>query len=293
LCPTIAAIPADLISGTTRHDKEEVFMKKMFFLFLIILVCSGITLAQTGMKKKRPLDFEYGRVVLNNYSEKAGFAPVVFNHWLHRAKFTCRLCHVDIGFAMKAGASDIKATDNMRGYYCGTCHNGKALFKGSGKVFEACSENFSAADRGRCERCHSLGRNVKPEYEFSQFTSMFPKERFGNGIDWEKAEATGVIKPIDFIEGVSIKRPALAIQKDMSIDAKLAGMPSIIFSHKKHTVWNGCELCHPEIFIGVKKGTTKYSMVEIFEGKYCGVCHGKVAFPTIDCQRCHTQQVDG
>src|SRR5208337_111507 len=35
---------------------------------------------------------EYGRVVIKNYSERAGLAPVVFNHWLHRARFTCRLC---------------------------------------------------------------------------------------------------------------------------------------------------------------------------------------------------------
>ena len=68
-------------------------------------------------------------------------------------------------------------------------------------------------------------------------------------------------------------------------------MPAIIFSHKKHTVWNGCELCHPEIFVGVKKGATKYSMVEIFDGKYCGVCHTNVAFPLLDCQRCHTEPV--
>jgi c(7)-type cytochrome triheme protein len=43
--------------------------------------------------------------------------------------------------------------------------------------------------------------------------------------------------------------------------------------------------------VGVSKGATKYSMVEIFEGKYCGVCHGTVAFPNIDCQRCHVKPV--
>ena len=48
---------------------------------------------------------DYGRVVINNASQKAGLAPVVFDHWLHRAKYTCRLCHIDIGFGMKAGAS--------------------------------------------------------------------------------------------------------------------------------------------------------------------------------------------
>jgi len=32
------------------------------------------------------------------------------------------------------------------------------------------------------------------------------KERLGNGVDWEKAEDEGLIVPVDFIEGVSIKR---------------------------------------------------------------------------------------
>ncbi len=266
------------------------FMKRLVFVLLIIFVLTGITLAQTGIKKKRPLPYDYGRVVINNYSEKAELSPVVFNHWLHRAKFTCRLCHVDIGFAMKAGATGIRAADNMKGYYCGTCHNGK-ISSGSQKVFEACSRKNIQDDIQRCERCHSLGKSVKKEYEFNAFTEKFPKERFGNGINWEKAEAEGFVKPIDFIEGVSIKRPQLSVQKDFSLDAKVKGMPEIVFSHKKHTVWNGCEVCHPEIFVGVKKGTTKYSMVEIFESKYCGVCHGTVAFPLIDCQRCHTKPV--
>ncbi len=48
---------------------------------------------------------------------------------------------------------------------------------------------------------------------------------------------------------------------------------------------------HPEIFAGIKRGMTKYSMSEIFEGKYCGACHMSVAFPTTDCQRCHSKPV--
>ena len=81
------------------------------------------------------------------------------------------------------------------------------------------------------------------------------------------------------------------VQKDFSLDAKVEGMQDIIYSHAKHTVWSGCEGCHPEIFVGVKKGLTKYSMEEIYQGKYCGVCHLKVAFPLLDCQRCHTKAV--
>ena len=96
---------------------------------------------------------------------------------------------------------------------------------------------------------------------------------------------------MDYLPGISMKRAPMVIQKDFALEAKVQGLPEIIFSHKKHTVWNGCEVCHPEIFIGIKKGTTKYSMIEIFDGKYCGVCHDKVAFPQMGCQRCHTKPV--
>ena len=81
------------------------------------------------------------------------------------------------------------------------------------------------------------------------------------------------------------------MQKDFALSPRLVGMPGIIFSHRKHTVWNGCELCHPEIFVGVRRGVSQYTMVENFEGKYCGICHLKVAFPLLDCQRCHTEPV--
>jgi c(7)-type cytochrome triheme protein len=265
-------------------------MKRVFIMLLLLVVFTGLTAAATGTKKKRPLPEDYGKIIINNYSDKAELPAVVFDHWLHRSNFTCRLCHVDIGFAMKAGATGIRAADNMKGYYCGTCHNGKMVFDNK-KVFESCSRRLSDEDNRPCNRCHSLGMHVKRDFEFAKFTEKFPKERFGNGIDWEKAEDEGLIRLVDSIEGVSIKRKPLAIQKDFDLSAKVKGMPEIVFSHKKHTVWSGCELCHPEIFVGVKKGTTKYSMVEIFDGKYCGVCHGTVAFPLLDCQRCHTKPV--
>jgi c(7)-type cytochrome triheme protein len=136
-----------------------------------------------------------------------------------------------------------------------------------------------------------LGKRIVRKYEFKEFVKGWPRERLGNGVDWEKAEKEGKITPVDFLEGVSIKRDKLVVQKDFELGAKTAGMPNIIFSHQKHTIWNGCELCHPEIFIGIKKGITKYSMVELYEGKYCGVCHNNVAFPLLDCQRCHTDKV--
>ncbi|MBI1922279.1 MAG: hypothetical protein HYS23_14485 [Geobacter sp.] len=263
-------------------------MKRLFFALLLTVVFTGITSAQ-GVRRK-PQAYEYGQVIINNSSSSAGLAPVTFDHWIHRSKFTCRLCHVDIGFAMKAGVTGIRAADNMKGLYCGTCHNGKYEHQGK-KVFEACSRDFSREDGKRCEKCHYKGRNPRKEQDFLKFAERMPKERFGNGINWEKAEDLGYIKPIDYLEGISVKRKPLPVQKDFAIGSAVEGLPDTIFSHKKHTVWNGCEVCHPDIFVGVKRGSNKYSMQDVFEGKYCGVCHVSVAFPLTDCQRCHIKPV--
>lgn len=259
-------------------------MKKSLFLTGLLVFLIGAAYAETGVIKRRPLPFEYGRVVINNYSETSHLAPVVFDHWLHRAKFTCRVCHVDIGFAMRGNQTDIRAQDNINGYYCGSCHNGQ-------KAFFSCKRDFMPKDIETCNRCHSLGKEVIRKYDFREFVKDLPQERLGNRVDWEKAEDLGKISPVDYLEGASIKRDKLVVQKDFDLGAKVEGMPDILFSHRKHTIWNGCELCHPEIFIGIKKGLTEYSMVDIYEGKYCGVCHISVAFPLVDCQRCHTKEV--
>jgi c(7)-type cytochrome triheme protein len=265
--------------------------RKMFLLVSLILIFCFPTLSQTGAKKKRPLPYEYGQVVINNFSDRAGMDPVVFQHWIHRSMFTCRVCHVDAGFGMKAGATGIKAIDNERGYYCGACHNGKKVVDGK-TVFQACSTKATYEDQKRCDRCHSLNKkNVASDFDFFRFSAPLPKERFGNGIDWEKSEVLGLITPSKYLDVGSTMNKNLALQKDFALNPKVEGMPEIIFSHKKHTVWNGCELCHPDIFMGVKKGTTKYSMVDISEGKSCGACHTTVAFPITDCQRCHSKPV--
>jgi c(7)-type cytochrome triheme protein len=204
--------------------------------------------------------------------------------------FTCRVCHVEVGFAMKAGGTGIRAVDNERGFYCGACHDGKRVVDGK-TVFAACSSPAGVSDTKRCERCHSLGKKVPSDFDFFAFSKPLPKERFGNGVDWEQAEQAGLIKPASTLEGFSGKRNDFPVQKDFALDPKVEGMPDIIFSHRKHTVWNGCELCHPDIFVGVKKGASHYTMVDIAAGKSCGACHLAVAFPLTDCQRCHSKPV--
>jgi len=248
---------------------------RLGFLVLFLLSAASLFADQAaGTKKRRPLPDEFGNVVINNYSQKNNVAPVVFSHWLHRSKYSCRLCHVDIGFAMEVNGTGIREEDNRKGLYCGACHNGKYAF---------------AAQTATCDRCHSSGKEVA-HTDFAALTSGYPKGRFGNNVDWEQAEIAGKVKLIDTLPEVSVKRKPLDLQKDYSIEAKIDGLPQIIFSHKKHAVWSGCELCHPDIF-SVKTGSTKYSMQDIFAGKYCGLCHGSVAFPAADCQRCHVKPV--
>src|SRR3990172_4053677 len=242
--------------------------KGLILLFTAILGTSIVFAETKGVKKKRMLAHEYGNIVINNLSEKNNIEPVVFNHWLHRAKYTCRLCHVDLAFAMTANGTGIKEDDNKKGFYCGACHNEKEAFGPVGK-------SLMGKETKNCELCHSYGKKVAFEKDFYKFTEGLPRERFGNGIDWEMAENEGKIKLKDYMEGASIKRKSLNIPLDSEVKSKVSGMPDIIFSHKKHAVWNGCELCHPDIF-GVTKGSTEYSMADIFAGKYCGLCHDKV-----------------
>ena len=260
-------------------------INRLLVPFSLVLIAAVVASAFDVIPPER-----YGRVIIKKYSAPSGLAPVVFDHWLHRAKYTCRLCHVDIGFAMEAGASRINAAANMKGFYCGACHNDKSIHEKE-KIFASCSDSFTHEESARCDRCHSLGKNVKKKYDFETFSKGLPKILFGNELDWEEAEIKGFIKPLDFVEGSSIRRPPLKMDRDVPIESKAAWMPDVLFSHKKHAIWNGCEVCHPEIFPSTKQGAIKYSMFQIWDGEYCGVCHGKVAFPLSDCQRCHTKPV--
>ena len=262
-------------------------MKRNVFLLIIFLLAIGITVAfaQTGgVRKKRPPRHEYGNVVMNNLSEKNNMAPVVYNHWLHRALYTCRLCHVDIGFAMVKNGTGGTMDNNKNGLYCGACHDGKEAFalEDKGMLGNVSNRN--------CDRCHSYGKKVKFEKDFYKFTKKFPRARYGDKIDWMKTEDAGLIKLKDYLEGVSFEAEPLKYTVDTEVKSKVTEMPDIIFSHKKHSIWNGCELCHPDIF-GVKKGSTNYTMQDIFAGKFCGACHGTVAFPNLNCRACHSKDV--
>jgi c(7)-type cytochrome triheme protein len=253
-------------------------------LLLLVTTFASVALSQTfGVKKRTPKPDEYGNVVMRNFAARVDSDPVVFPHWLHRAKYTCRLCHVDLGFAMTAGETMVSEEDNNNGLYCGACHNGTVAFPPEETV-----EGSETVQH--CDRCHSYDNDVELEYEFYEFVKDFPRSRFGNRVDWLQAEEDGLVTLVDYLEGISIEGIDLMIPEDRQIHARVIGMPSIIFSHEKHTVWSGCELCHPQIF-GIRKRAQAYDMQDIFDGKFCGACHGKVAFPNTDCRLCHTETV--
>ena len=165
-------------------------MRRWVLFLAVSAVVAGTAFAeQPGSKKRRPLPPEFGRVIINNASEKAGMAAVSFDHWYHRAKYTCRVCHVDVGFAMKPGATGIKAADNQAGFYCGACHNGKLVVDGR-TVFESCGKALIGENRQACLRCHSVGKNVTPSIDFKAFTKNLPSSP-GTAVDRQKAQEAG------------------------------------------------------------------------------------------------------
>ncbi|MBI5070861.1 MAG: hypothetical protein HZB56_21785 [Deltaproteobacteria bacterium] len=234
---------------------------------------------------------EYGRVVLGRSARKAGVPAVGFDHWRHRALFTCRLCHVDVGFAMAAGETGVTASTNRSGFHCGACHDGKRLHQEK-PLFAACAEGGRIDDpAAACRRCHAgPGGAARRAEEFARITAGLPRDRLGH-VDWERAEAERRVRPVDQLPGLSIPRRPLEMKKEVAIASGAAWMDGILFSHPKHSVWNGCEVCHPDIFPSTHSGQARYSMLQISSGEYCGVCHGRVAFPLGDCERCHKRPV--
>ena len=252
---------------------------KSYGLWVVVGVLAVLFLFPLGSSAQVKKSHEFGDVVLDEMVRNKGQMPVVFRHWVHRSKHSCRLCHVDIEFEM-SGETEIMEEDNKDGRYCGTCHNGKETF-----------------DISECSKCHpkdakdAQQKEREAKSKFFKFKKSLPPSVYGNKIDWNKAEASGAIIVKDYIEGVSFASESIMSNlRDEPLAPTLPGLPGIIFSHKKHVKWNGCGMCHPTPF-ALDTGKTKMSMKEITEGKFCGICHGSVAFPLNDCSKCHSAPV--
>ena len=116
----------------------------------------------------------------------------------------------------------------------------------------------------------------------NQSLAGFPADRMGR-VDWMEALRQGLIKPRADRYGKSqMQRLASEI-----IMKNTREMPWVRFPHAAHTEWLDCKNCHESIF-KAKQGANRIDMNEIFKGRYCGVCHDRVAFSVFVCERCHS-----
>jgi len=124
-----------------------------------------------------------------------------------------------------------------------------------------------------------------PPANWTEIYKKLPKDDDAN-IDWMAALKDKIITPRGAIDP---KTPDEGKTTDDDIKLSTSGKPArmVIFSHAVHTQWLTCTNCHPAIF---KKdaGSAKITMDAIDNGKYCGVCHDKVAIAQPSgCKGCH------
>ncbi len=218
--------------------------------------------------------WKYGNVTMRIRSKEAGMDPVVFPHWSHRARYTCRVCHQELGFGMRRGDSGITRSQYLSGKFCGACHNGNTAF------------TVQAGAGAQCGRCH-MKNPQQLEALFDEFSQSLPMAGFGNGIDWAAALNEGLITPANSLKG-SVE--VLPFPEKLKAPLKLgtaSPRSDVSFSHEEHFAELDCSSCHPDIFNIKKKSTEAFTMDSNIYGSFCGVCHMLVAFPMNDCRRCH------
>lgn len=117
-----------------------------------------------------------------------------------------------------------------------------------------------------------------------------------NKVDWERAVENGLIEPAASIDDDNVEELLMDLRVVIKFNDML--IKDVVFSHEVHTYWLNCDSCHPKLF-KPEVESNRMTMKEMREGKYCGHCHGMVAFPTniidapnfrANCLRCHRAQ---
>ncbi|MEW5756721.1 MAG: c(7)-type cytochrome triheme domain-containing protein [Pseudomonadota bacterium] len=101
-------------------------------------------------------------------------------------------------------------------------------------------------------------------------------------VDWAMAMKQGLLRPAGVLKGKD-KNDTLDLD---SLMKDTGDMRPVVFSHQTHTQLLDCAACHPKPFETLSNATP-VNMKAIMNGEYCGLCHGKVAFPVSSCDRCH------
>ena len=117
--------------------------------------------------------------------------------------------------------------------------------------------------------------------------SVLPADTAGNRVDWVRALRDGHIQPRPLADGGTLGE---ILDQDVLM-TNTSDTPFVLFPHRAHTEWMTCEVCHEDLFRS-EVGANDISMGHILEGEHCGRCHGAVAFPLTECNRCHSVQRD-
>ena len=128
------------------------------------------------------------------------------------------------------------------------------------------------------------GHTGAPRYKsYKALAQALPKDAIGN-LDWDAAVRDGLLYPLPTIEPGVPGKPPLPL--DVLLDPHVTGL-EVVFSHETHTYWLSCDSCHPSISV-MQAGVNPITMEKIYQGEYCGRCHGSVAFAVeSNCSRCH------
>jgi len=276
--------------------------------------------------QSKKIELVYGDIIMDKTTEgmkKGDVAGILFPHWFHRIRYRCKVCHED-NFKTEKGGNIVNMDAISAGEKCGMCHDGSIasdpldcetchfypldqakkdttqeqqkdkdpkniLFAGrSGKI-------AGKGDGSTLKGAHKWGAGWQPE---ALRSPGLPKDKYGL-IDWVKLTRDGIALPKGSIDPSNplYESPVHyefdeAGEKDIEdilIKTKSETLSDVVFPHTLHTWWLDCKSCHPKRFVRTA-GSTQMTMKEMGKGKYCGECHGKVAFPLEDCARCHNRQ---
>jgi len=124
---------------------------------------------------------------------------------------------------------------------------------------------------------------LKQLQEPREALSRLPAGSAGNRVDWVRALVDGHIQPRT---NIAPEFQVRVLDADVLLNLR-GSTPIVRFPHRAHTLWLDCSNCHDALF-KAQAGANRLSMEKMLQGEQCGVCHGAVAFPLTECNRCHS-----
>lgn len=134
---------------------------------------------------------------------------------------------------------------------------------------------------------HKLAGKLAAAKSWDEAKKYLPMRADGQA-DWMVAMDRNIIQPRTHI---GTDRASKAV---FGYDFFIRGNTPLFdawFPHSSHTRLLNCDSCHPKVF---KYRGSKITMNDIRAGRYCGTCHGKMAFSVdTSCSRCHVAMPGG